>query len=294
MQWRSTPLPLTEWCIATAEFCRAAVGQEQSLGLLVFSFRANRYACCKAARQYYDFRIHQHSLRGARLMTRKSFAIHWAVLAGLVAIHCIGYVSMQASISPLRLAKDSVAEVTLFRIFPAALHLSLEFQKTVGQLRPELGGKEYAISKSEGVMRFKNPGSPLKVMVTSKTGETIFELFPRGRAAFEINHAKAWRELVPFVEDGDIAAFKWPPAYELCPTLPFGFSSIKVTVVETGSGIADEQVSLIIRPPIDWTTKSSAHGYWGFGLVMMFWPFNAILLLLYAGILSWKTWPMRP
>ncbi len=72
--------------------------------------------------------------------------------------------------------------------------------------------------------------------------------------------------------------------------LPFGWSKVELSVVSVGTALENEKVQVVIDPPL--TFKRAQPGYsflWWFS----FWPFFALLLVLYAAFLLYKAWKAR-
>lgn len=212
--------------------------------------------------------------------------VQWAIWIGLVFIHLLGFVSSSGTTVPLRLVKGNSVEILVFRPFPDPLHLQLVFEKQSGVKRPELGGQRHIAT--DGGFRFDSPGEPVKLQVTSNGTSTVFEMFPGGNLAFEERHDKAVRDFMPFVKDDDPAVFPWPPANNLRPVLSSGLSRLTISVLETGPLTAGELVTLDIGAPINPKTVHTQSYLW-LGSLMLLWPINIILLLLYGVFLLKKT-----
>jgi hypothetical protein len=165
----------------------------------------------------------------------------------------------------------------MFRLFPDEMRLSIHFDRTPGQKRPELGNLKY--KENEGVREFPNPGVPIKLLIQNEGAGTIYEALPAN--AFGILR----RKLVPFVDDGSPAHFQWPPIESRIPT---GHSNFSVTVLEVGQQLAGEKVTLVVSAPISLKKVAPHYGYallsW-----FMYWPLYSLFLVAYGATLLWKS-----
>lgn len=219
-------------------------------------------------------------------MQKISLALHWLVLITLLAIQLIGIASSIGTTIPLRLTKGESVEVLVFRLYPAPLHFRLEFNKQKGMIRPELGEMKRTYPNN-GNMRFDNPGETIKILAASELGRQVHEMFPGGYLSNEKGDSTAKRIFEPFVEDGDPAAYPWPPANHLRPILPAGFSKVKFSVVQAGSITANEEVALYIAPPLESKNVHTLNYMW-LGWATLFWPWTLFGLLMYGWYLLKK------
>jgi len=213
--------------------------------------------------------------------------LHWVIWFSLAFIHLLGFLSLNGTMAPLRLNKGNLVEISVVRPLPDLLHLQVVFEKPRGVKRPELGGQRH--TKVDGGFRFDNPGEPIKLQVNSNGTISVFEMFPGGNLAFEEKNDNARRDFRPFLDDGDPAAFPWPPANTLRPLLPMGFSKLTITVLETGPITTGELITLYIEPPVNPKTVHT-HAYLWLGWLMLLWPINLILLFAYGALCLKKTW----
>jgi len=213
--------------------------------------------------------------------------LHWLVLLTLLTIQLLGIVSSIGTSTPFLLGKGGSAEVTVFRLYPTPLHFSLEFNKKKGSIRSELGSGKYTNPKN-GAIRFDDPSETIKILAASELGTQIYEMFPSGYLLGEKDDSIAKRTFYPFVEDNDPAAYPWPPANELRPVLPVGFSILKFSVTDTGDVFKNENVIINIAPPIEPKTVHT-HDYMWLSWATILWPFNLVALGVYGWYLIWKT-----
>ncbi|MCG2578117.1 hypothetical protein LZ012_14070 [Dechloromonas sp. XY25] len=213
-------------------------------------------------------------------------ALHLLVLIALLATQLLGIASSIGTIIPLRLTKGESVEVSVFRLSPTPLHFRLDFNKQKGTIRPELGGIKHT-DPNGGKIRFDSPGEAIKILAASELGRQVYEMFPGGYLAFEKDDSTAKRIFEPFVEDDDPAAYPWPPANHLRPTLPAGFSTLKFSVVQAGTITANEQVKIYIAPPLDVKTVQTSDYLWlGWATILL--PWNLFALAMYGWYLLKK------
>ena len=213
--------------------------------------------------------------------------IHWALWSILVVLVAAGVLADDLSSAKLvtfELRPKASIDVSVFRPLPDVLRLSLRFNSTEGQKRPELG--DYARTgrdwRESGFLEFPKPGAPIKLLVRGEGKEIVYEALP----ASAYGAATIRRDLVPFVDDGNPNRFQWPPNLALRPSLPSGYSTFNISVFEVEPQLVNEQAILIIGSPI--TFKTVAPGY-GFLWWFMFWPLYALILVGYGVVLIWQT-----
>jgi hypothetical protein len=204
---------------------------------------------------------------------------HWWLLTILLVVSAVGALIYEISSSsitvPIRLNKDEKAEVSVYRVLPATLQVSLKFN------RPS--GKAFGLGSSEtryggDGLCFLSPGEPIKFVVQGAGQAATYEALPNSVVTGTVFQ----RTLVPFSESKNLNRCTWPPDNSLRPLLPSGFSTVSVTITDVGQGIVGEQVSLVIEPPV--SLKATASNYrivWFF----TFWRVYALILLVYALIL---------
>lgn len=224
-------------------------------------------------------------------MQKIGLALHWLILLTLLAIQLLGIASSIGTTIPLRLTNGASVEVSVFRLYPAPLHFHLEFNKPKGTLRPELGGKH--TDPNGGSIRFDNPGETIKILAASEQGRQLHEMLPGGSLVSEKWDSTAIRIFEPFVEDGDPAAYPWPPANHLRPVLPAGFSTLKFSVVQAGSITENEQVKIYIDPPLGVKTVHTSDYMW-LGWATLLLPWNLFALVIYGWYLVKKARRLAP
>lgn len=210
----------------------------------------------------------------------------WLVLFGVATAGTIIYnISFRSTSVPLILKKHESVDVDVFRVFPHALSPILHFSNEQQRIRPELGlWRSDSDWKEESVIRFENPGEPVRLLIADSSGATVYEALPasgRGRSSQR-------REFVPFHDDGDDTAFVWPSSGH---RVVRGKQSFRITVLRVGDTLDGEKVRISIRPPITFKRVEPYYSwFWWFWL----WPFFYVALLKYAIlILLVKAWKLN-
>jgi hypothetical protein len=214
-------------------------------------------------------------------MTR-SLKIHivlWCILSIITAIGALAFdLSSSPTYASLVLRPGESTEVHLFRIFPEMIRAELGFYRS-GTKHPELGEHmNLGGQKRRDILDFPNPGEPVKLLFRLGDHQRVFEAMPAGSFGYH----RIGRSLVPFVDDGNPNHFPWPPNPDLFLEFSTGNSKLIVTVLEVGNSITDEQVDVMIRPPITWKHISPNYGFlsWFF-----FWPVYVLILVIYGATL---------
>lgn len=212
--------------------------------------------------------------------------LHWIFWAVLIVVVFGGAIAVEwssAKLVALTLRPGESVEVSVFRPVPHTINLTSRFNReNRNDIRPELGDSHEIEKKWQetGFRQFRNPGSPIRLLVKCGKKEAVYEALP----AEGYNANSRWRELVPFVDDGNPDRFPWPPRNSSRPLLSSGHSTIRFTVLEVGGALLGEQAVLLIEAPVSF--KSTAPGY-GFLWWFIFWPWYGSLLAIYAVVLLW-------
>ena len=190
--------------------------------------------------------------------------ILWCVLAlGLIAGTVLMKISSATQYYPLTLKPGEVVRVSAFRLFADTLRLSLQFDRPQDAERPELG--EFSNRDGGNALAFDNPGAAIKVHVSGTYPTAVYEALPKSSHTSE----NIWRDLMPFVDDGNAAKVPWPPQVADYASLKRGSNSLDVTVLDVGQPLFGEKVSLIVEPPLGFKSTTRAYDFlWPF----FFWP----------------------
>ena len=218
----------------------------------------------------------------------RQLRIRWIVLSAVASLLLAGTLAARVSSSPatapITLAKGQSVTISVFRLFRDVVRVSLEFERTAGNRRPELGMPPS--STGPGYIEFALPGQPVRMEVSGPDSTIEYEALPGS------SHGDRHiiRDLVVRANDADPTRFSWPPRDLVRQALPPGRSTISLTVMEVGEPLFGERVRVIIQPPLSF--KSSAPGY-GFLWWFFFWPLLALPLACYGAYLAWQTKRLR-
>lgn len=212
----------------------------------------------------------------------RRLSYQWAVLILLLLVVVCGaaLVSLcRSSPIPVRLKMGEEISVPVFRVHSAPQDFSLNFTRSPGQHRPELGSYAHSARLGGGTLSFPEPGEQIKLAVRVGESEILYEAMP----ATSFGETSVGRRLVPFVDDGNPNAFAWDQSEELRQILLPGRTTITVSVVGVDRSVEGETASLVIHSPV--TLKGAAPQYrwlWWFTL----WPVYACVLALWGSMLA--------
>jgi len=216
--------------------------------------------------------------------------MHWAIWTTLVVIVVTGGF-LDSSSSPsavtLELRPNASIAVSVFRPFPDKLRLGLRFKDSMKQKRPELGKYQHNQDyEKKGYLEFAEPGEPIKLKVSRKGKDVIYEAEP----ASAHGEMDSYRALYPFVDDGNPHRFPYPPNIALSQKIPAGNSTFNISVLEVGPKLIGEKVTLIFIQPNSGKNMSMDPGYRFLGWFIL-WPLYVLLLFVYFTVLAWKSSP---
>ena len=224
---------------------------------------------------------------GLEIMIR-SMKCQWFAWTGLVLFFAFGMVAYWVSVTPkvvsLKLNPDtSVEGISIFRILPgASLGIFIDFERSDGGRRPELGEFRSLGDWRDGYMEFLNPGSSVKLKLVGEGREIVYEALPASEYGKKVR-----RYLIPFVDDGNPDRFHRSVRHDL----PAGFSEFSISVLEVEDPLKDEWVTLVFEQPLNFKF-SLPPGYrwlWFF----FFWPVFAFCILAYGLVLLWLLYRQR-
>ncbi len=217
------------------------------------------------------------------MKTYKLLWVIWFALAILFVTGTAAYlVSSKLNKVNITLKEGEIINTKLFRIHPHHLSLELRFKGEGRDSRPELGNyKTEGNWQETGLLKFTNPGEPIKLLVNSANQRTVYEALP----ASGYGQTTIIKRLQPFVNDNDHTSVSWPPGNDFRHQIKQGLNSYQITVIEVGKSLINEEVSLVINPPISFKTVAQNYSYlWCF----YFWPLYAFVLVISAMILTFK------
>lgn len=215
----------------------------------------------------------------------RTLRLHWLLLTVLTLLVIAGtfaaHVSSSPTMSPLRLAPGESITVSVFRFFPHAVSVSLRFSHSKGTPRPELGsGNPQRIGAD--YVEYESSGEPVIVQVEAAARTVLYEARPAG--SISANHI--YRDLYVLEPNRNPSRFRRPPDHASRPMLSSGRSTVKITVLEVGTPLMDEQVMALVNAPLSF--KNCSPGYCFLGWFLL-WPVLAVLLLIYAAVLLFLT-----
>ena len=217
----------------------------------------------------------------------------WIIWTLLLILLAVGILMFQLAVNtpkvPITLSVGQSAEVTVWRPWAHPAQFALEFTRTPGQARPELGEWVTPAVSANGPavpsLVFSKPGDPVKILVEVAGQQTPLSALPA--TSSDNNSTTVERPLRPSPNSDDPSDLTWPSATQSAVTQATGKSQYRFTVQEVGSHLQGEQVQLLILPPLNF--KSSQPGYdWLWAL--FFWPTFATLLAVFGAILLWLSW----
>jgi len=206
------------------------------------------------------------------------FKIHlsiWSVLVFAVSAGIAGfYLSTREKTVDLVLQPGASANISILRPFPSTLSSALIFQWEGGRERPELGNtKSMGNFSKTGYVEYPNPGSPVKLKISSAGKSYIYEAKPA-----KTNVSPAIRNLTFFVDDGFPNRFQGTPSSNWLH-FSSGISDLHIEVIEVGENILGEKIKLVIYPPLAFMLFTTGYGILWF---FYFWPIYTLILIVYA------------
>ncbi|WP_373030021.1 hypothetical protein [Sulfurovum sp.] len=202
----------------------------------------------------------------------------WLVFCILTILVIIGTAAFLASSKTtkleLSLIEGEKIDVKLFRILPHNISLKFIFNINGRDSRPELGEyKTVGNWRETGILKFENPGEPIKLLLSNTNQDVIYETMPiSGTGATTVS-----RNLIIYKEDNNPSKFSWPPSADVQYSLDSGINEFQITVLEVGKQLVGEKVSLWIKPPLGFKSYVSSYSFlWYFFL----WPLYTFILLV--------------
>jgi hypothetical protein len=208
------------------------------------------------------------------------FALVLTVAAGTAARN----LSITTTTAELTLTPNANVDVSVFRPLPGPPRFYLKFERERNIPRPELGSAGRSDPRKTGFIDYGNPGVPIKLQVTVDGRETKYIL--EATSMIMASETNIWRDLLPFLAEGDLHHYPWPPAPKSLLVTPMGTSKLHVSVIEVGAPLLGERVSLVVPSPIG--IKYTEPAYRGLGF-FFFWPIYAVVLFIYGLVLLSRT-----
>ena len=226
----------------------------------------------------------------------KLLCILWlALFILLVLATTLFQLSVRPAQLALTLTAGQSAEVSVWRPFAHPASFALQFTRTPGQSRPELGEWVTPAAPAEGPavpsLAFSKPGEPVKILVQVDGQQLSYSAMPASSSESESEGNTVERPLTPWKDDGNPETFTWPPAVSTPIAQASGQSQFRFTVQELGPRLQGEHVQLLIAPPLSF--KSVQPGY-GWLWPLFFWPSFAAVLAILGALLLWLCLRHRP
>lgn len=188
---------------------------------------------------------------------------------------------------PITLSTGQSAEITVWRPWSHPAKFELQFARTPGQARPELGEWVTPTAPANGPavpsLVFSKPGEPIRILVEADSQQMPMSALP---ASSSNDGTTVERPLTPWT-DSKPGELTWPPVIQSAVTQAAGKSRYRFTVQEAGPHLQGEKVQVLLLPPLNF--KSAQPGYdWLWPL--FFWQGFATLLAALGAILLWLSW----
>jgi hypothetical protein len=213
-----------------------------------------------------------------RFRLRWPWALWFMVSFGLTAYVLAGAIASHTTEATLTLADGAETDVTLLRLYPDKLRISLGFAKNPGW--EERHGR-WAISeerKSATRLRFASPGRELRIMAsTPGAPQVLYEAMPVGsRSATAV-----YRDMTPdlAVEPG---LWPWRPASEKRLVLAPGLTKVSLRVASVDPTLVGETATIQIEPPLGFKASFPDVSWLWYSLL---WPILIPIQLAWALVL---------
>lgn len=222
-----------------------------------------------------------------RKLDRCLWCIWWCLIAVTISGIILNKMSSETTKINLPLSIGNTQTIKIFCLFPYNLSLKLMFSRSGSEKRPELGSYPPVGNWREtGKLKFKNPGEPVKFILSDSNKEVIYEAMP----ASGYGENTLSRDLVVFEDDHNPSEFSWPRSQKKSYQLKSGFNVFQIAVLEVGEKIRGEQIQLWVDPPLGFKTTHRSYSFlWYF----YFWPVYVLLLFLMFLILLYREKKMK-
>ena len=223
--------------------------------------------------------------------------IMWILWLLLLILLTTATALFQLSVRPAQLAltltAGQSAEVSVWRPIAHPASFALQFARTPGQSRPELGEWVTPAVPAQGPavpsLAFSKPGEPIKILVQVADQQLAYSAMPASNSESDGNTVQ--RPLTPWKDGSNPETFTWPPVASTPIAQASGKSQFRFTVQEVGPHLQGESVQLLIEPPLGF--KSVQPGY-GWLWPLFFWPSCAAVLAILGALLLWMSLRRRP
>ncbi len=179
----------------------------------------------------------------------------------------------EISVKLFHLSSHNISLSMYFSLYSELDNKALGSWKTVGNWR------------QTGVLEFLNPGESIKVLLTNKQQNIIYEALPSAGSGRYYTH----RDFMPYADDGNPNTFPWGANKIERFGINSGFNEFKIKILNVGKSLKGKKVILHINPPLGFKTTVSTPVYnflWWFH----FWPIYWLFLSIFYLILLFRKW----
>ena len=211
----------------------------------------------------------------------KNLWIIWWILLIFVLLNTVAFfVSSRTKTIEFTLDKNREFEIELFSFSSYNISMKILFSKTDDLDKTALGEWQTKNNrKKTGVLKFINPGEPVKLLLKDEQQEVIYEALP--------SNSYNTRAFVVYENDHQPNQFSWGACKDKGFKIKRGFNDFKITVLEVGKSLQGREVKLYINPPLGFkqTVNSPLYKFlWFFYL----WPVYLFLLFVIYLVLMFK------
>jgi hypothetical protein len=199
----------------------------------------------------------------------------WGVVAALVlTYYALWAIATEAPRVPVVLRPGEIAHLEVPSLWGHSLGFEVRFHHELGEHREADLGRYRTLNGTHGKLVFPNPGEPLNIAVSVNGGPPLtLEAMPAG----------AWSETeiartLTISHSTSFGEWQWPapklPGIKAAP----GRNNISFTIVEVGTPLVGESVTLVAQPPLSF--KSGQNFYRWLWYAWFLCPIGAVCLAL--------------
>ena len=213
----------------------------------------------------------------------------WIIsLLFVICVSIVFTISMIDSVSSITLTVGEKQSLTVIRPIPQQLQISVlikglpkEKYKYVGSFKPPQPWSKDKHWHHTGLLKFEDPGEPIKLLITHGSHEVIYESMP-GSSKLNNIRRRTLRKFVPYIDDGDPSSFTWPNSFEKPINLISGTNKFSIEIIEMGSKLSGYEGEIRVLSPISYKRISP-----GYRIISSFfvWSFLLFIILLVGVII---------
>lgn len=186
----------------------------------------------------------------------------------------------------LTLNKGEEISVKLFRLSPHNISLSMRFSRNSELEKKALGNwRTIGDWKKTGALEFLNPGEPIKVLLSNKQQNIVYEAMPKSATGRNFTI----RDFMPYIDDGNPNTFPWGTNKTERFGINSGFNEFKIKILNIGKSLDGKKVALNISPALGFKTVVATPLY-SFLWFFHFWPIYWLFLSIFYLILLFRKW----